>query len=212
MDGLLIDSEPFWQDAEIEVFNDLGIDFSRAMCRQTMGVRIDQVVAHWHSVFRWEQPTQREVIDRIQSRMIEFVLERGSLLEGAEVALDFVAEHADHIGLATSSTMPVIDSVMAVTGLADRFEVIHSAEFEPYGKPHPGVFMTTAAKLGVHPRSCVALEDSVNGVIAAKAASMKCIAVPWVPEEDRAGFAVADVILASLNELPQRWDDLFPRD
>lgn len=209
MDGLLIDSEPFWQDAEIEVFNDLGISFTLAMCRQMMGVRIDEVAAYWHSVFRWEHPSPQEVIDRIQGRMIEFVVERGGLLDGAEEALDFVAKHVDHIGLATSSATPVIDAVMTATGLANRFEVIHSAEFEPYGKPHPGVFITTAAKLGVEPRACVVLEDSVNGVIAAKAASMKCIAVPWVPEEDRTGFAVADVILTSLNELPHRWDELF---
>jgi sugar-phosphatase len=102
--------------------------------------------------------------------------------------------------------------VLTRLGLGERFAVTRSAEEEPIGKPHPGIFITTARLLKVEPAACVVFEDSPAGVLAAKAAGMVCVAVPEShPERDDAPaqrdnarpsvFERADVVLASLEDL-----------
>ena len=91
--------------------------------------------------------------------------------------------------------------------LLDRFVSIHSAEFEEYGKPHPGVFLSAAASLSVSPGDCLVLEDSAAGVVAAKAARMTVVAVPTPDDRSRVEFYLADLLLDSLEELSPSWLD-----
>ena len=100
--------------------------------------------------------------------------------------------------MASSSQYRLIDAALAHFGLRDRFELVHSAEDEEYGKPHPAVFLTAAAKLGAPPRRCLVWEDAPAGVLAAKASSMTCIAVPEPGEEDHPAFGLADLVVGSL--------------
>ena len=95
-----------------------------------------------------------------------------------EEAFSICNEAGLPIAIASSSSREMIESVLDKFGLADKVQLIHSAHDETHGKPHPTVYITTAKELGVHPNHCLALEDSVNGVLAAKAAKIKCIAVP----------------------------------
>jgi sugar-phosphatase len=118
------------------------------------------------------------------------------------------------LALASSSPRRLIDVVVTRFGLRSRFAVIHSAEDEPAGKPDPGIFLTTARLLGVEPARCVVFEDAAAGVAAAKAAGMRCVAVPergdadeGDPGRDLGGMA-ADVVLRSLAELG---DDVLSR-
>ncbi|MGH9068505.1 MAG: hexitol phosphatase HxpB, partial [Acidimicrobiales bacterium] len=178
MDGVLLDSEPFWQDAEMEVFGRLGLVLTRDDCRQTMGMRIDQVVARRHAEHPWDGPGLDEVAEAVVSRVVELVGERGRLLDGVEPALDRMAAHGLRLALASSSSYRLIQAVLDALGLDGRFELCHSADDEAAGKPDPAVYLTTAAKLGVAPGRCLAVEDSLAGVAAAKAAGMRCLAVP----------------------------------
>ncbi|HEV2862122.1 MAG TPA: HAD-IA family hydrolase, partial [Pyrinomonadaceae bacterium] len=94
-------------------------------------------------------------------------------------------------------------------GLAGEFEVAYSAEEEEYGKPHPGVYLTTARRLGVSPAECLAVEDSFNGVLAAKAARMKCVAVPEPAPKADPRFCIADAVLDTLEDLNEEvWQQL----
>ena len=103
--------------------------------------------------------------------------------------------------LASSSSYRIIDAVVDKFGLRNRFELIYSAQEEPFGKPHPGVYISAAQKLGVTPESCLAIEDSINGVVSAKAAKMKCIAVPEPAARNDRRYGIADVVLDSLNDV-----------
>ena len=85
--------------------------------------------------------------------------------------------------------------------LRDSFDALASAEKLPYSKPHPQVYLDCAAKLGVDPLTCVALEDSVNGMIASKAARMRSIVVPAPEAQNDPRFVLANVKLSSLTEL-----------
>lgn len=211
MDGLLIDSEPLWQDAEIDIFGELGVPLTREMCMQTMGLRIDEVVEHWWARYPWKGPGRKEVVEAVVERVAGSIRERGEILPAVEEVIAFIEPRVGAMAIASSSTTRVIEAVMQTFDLDGHFATIHSAENEPYGKPHPGVFITAATKVKAAPEHCIALEDSLNGVIAAKAARMTCIAVPNADSIERERFSVADLVLGSLGELADRWNEIARR-
>ncbi|MFA5505956.1 MAG: hexitol phosphatase HxpB [Vulcanimicrobiota bacterium] len=195
MDGVLLDSEPFWRQAEIEVFGALGKELTEEDCMETMGIRIDEVVA-----YRVPDADQAAVVEEILDRMVELVGEHGELLPGVRETLDGLSEWGVPLGLATSSNYRLLHATLKSLSLADTFQIVHSAEEEEYGKPHPGVYLTAARKLGFAPRDCLAIEDSINGLIAARAAQMGVIAVPEKALYDDPRFALADLKLDRLDK------------
>lgn len=202
MDGVLLDSEPFWRQAEIEVFATVDLHLSDEDCMETMGIRIDEVVAFRYHQKPWAEPSQEAICDRIVDRVVGLVRERGKPLPGVYEALDFVRSQGLKLALASSSSSRIIRAVLEGLRLEDAFSVIHSAETEEFGKPHPAVFLTTAGLLGVPPTRCLVIEDSFNGVLAAKAARMTVVAIPEPAVADDPRFVIADARLGSLEELP----------
>lgn len=205
MDGLLIGSEPFWSATEIRVFRDLGVPLSEEMARQTIGLRVDEVVRYWYARCPWKEPRCQDVSGAIAAGVAALVRTEGIEKPGARAALNFFKQGRIPMALASSSVQSVVDAVMERLSMASYFKVIYSAEQEPYGKPHPGVYLTTAAKLGLKPEQCLAFEDSPNGVRAAKAAGMICVAVPDRFASDHPDFATADRIISSLEDLNPGW-------
>lgn len=209
LDGLLIDSEPLWQEAEILVFKQVNILLTSELCLQTKGLRIDEVVDYWYQRYPWTNFTKLEVEELIVNKVIELILSKGQPLPGVERAIAFVQSKDVKIALASSSAMRIIQAALQRLNLTEVFKEIYSAESEVLGKPHPGVYLTTAKKLDVTPQSCLALEDSLNGVLAAKAAQMKCIAIPEAIQLSNPKFAIADAALRSLKELSNVvWNNL----
>lgn len=204
MDGVLIDSEPMWREVEREVFARVGIALTDAMLVETMGVRIDQVVEHWHRRHPWAAPPREEIAHAVIDGVVAAIEERGALIDGARDAVDRFASGGLRLALASSSSYRLIEAVLTVGGLRDRFEVVHSAEEEERGKPDPAVYLTTARKLRIAPERCLAVEDSVSGVRAAKDAGMVCVAIPEAIVADEGRFAAADAILGSIRELDER--------
>jgi sugar-phosphatase len=200
LDGLLIDSEPLWQQAEIEVFSDIGVSLTLEMCRETHGVRVDRVVEYWRSKFPWEDVPNHQVADQIVDRLIVLFSERGEPRPGARQAVELFVERGIPVGIASSSFLRVIESAVQAIGIEEKISVIHSAEFEEHGKPHPAVYLTTAEKMGVDPVHVIAFEDSLVGVEAAVRAGMRCIMVPDQVEPDEAARKACHSILNSLED------------
>ena len=198
MDGVLIDSEPFWQESEIEVFGRAGLALTREMCMQTMGLRVDETVEYWRRRRPFDDAPAGALEDAIVGGVVERILSKCEPKEGAAHALGLFKSRGLRVALASSSAYRLIGAVTERLGLAGEFEVVYSAEEEEYGKPHPGVYLTTARRLGVAPAECLAIEDSFNGVLAAKAARMRCVAIPEPPQRQDPRFAIADVVLDSL--------------
>lgn len=203
MDGLLVDSEPLWRQAEKVVFPAVGIRLTDEMCMQTMGTRVDEVVRHWYRTSPWSGPSQEEVADQIVSGVVDLVRAEGTALPGVDQALTRCADQGLILALASSSSTRLIDAVVDRLGIRDRFSLLQSAEHEPYGKPHPGVFLTTATRLGVEPTACLVFEDSFAGLIAGKAARMKVVAVPAVEQYHQTCFDIADLKLPSLADFDE---------
>ncbi len=199
MDGLLLESESLWRQAETEMSDELGLGFTHEDFERTMGMRMRDVAQMWFQWKPWDGATPAEVADRVVARVIELVA-AADPLPGVVATLDAAAERGLRIALCSSSDDVLIDAAVAALGLAERFQVIHSAEHDEFGKPHPAPYLTTAAKLGVDPSTCVAFEDSVNGCLSAKAAGMKVIAVPDAASRGTQRFGFADVVLESLEQ------------
>lgn len=201
MDGVLIDSEPLWKIAEIEGFAKVGLDVKAIDLEETVGLRIDEVVKLWHGKKGWTNKTCKEVEDDIVNVLIREIKKQGKALDGVYESLEFFKNNNYLIGLATSSYQRIIHAVLEKLNIEPYFQVIHSAEYEEYGKPHPAVFIHTAKKLNVSPTECLVIEDSLNGVIAAKSARMKVIAIPEKSHTYNPKLALADLILSDLNQL-----------
>lgn len=203
MDGLLVDSEPLWQRAEMEVFGAAGLALGPADCRRTTGLRIDEVVAFWRAARpAWAPPEDGAALtERIVDRVISLVEAEGALCPGAREAVAFFAAAGLPLGLASSSPLRLIEAVLARFSLRGAFQAVQSAQHEPLGKPHPAVYLRAAALLQAPPSACLALEDSPSGVIAAKAARMTCIAVPTPEDRTNRRVLAADLVLGSLEEI-----------
>ncbi len=204
MDGVLIDSEPLWRVAEVRAFNEIGVPMVEEDGFLTMGLRTDEVVEFWFNRHPWTRPAKKEVEASIVREVIALIAERGTAMPSAIEIVRHLATEGVALGLASSSSSEIIDAVLSKLGLADAFAVVQSAEHEPYGKPHPAVYIECARRLGVPADRCLAIEDSPAGVLAAKSARMQCIAIPAPELRDDNRFCIADAKLKTLADLDVR--------
>ena len=200
MDGLLIDSEPLWHEAEVEIFGRLGVPLARAETRSTKGMFVSEVTRYWFDRYPWSGPSPEAVADEVVERVGVLALEKGRPMPGAHQTVIEMAA-VGPIALASSTPRRLINVILEYLGLTDAFETICSAEDEEYGKPHPAVFLTAAKALGVTPERCWVFEDAPAGVLAAKAGRMLCVAVPDPVDRAAPEILLADVILDSLEDL-----------
>ncbi len=225
MDGLLVDSEPLWVRAEIEIFGAVGLVLGEEDCALTKGLRTDDVVAYWFARHPWDIADIADIADvadiadiadaaakgapaeveaRLIARVADLVASEGRALRGVESAIAVARKGGRRLAVASSSPRVIIDATLARLGLGDAFDVVESAQHLPLGKPHPGIFLVAAEKLGVPATACLVLEDSITGVIAAKAARMTCVAVPFDHPKHDARFAIADAVIGSLDDVTEQ--------
>lgn len=200
MDGLLIDSEPLWREGIIKIFNNLGISLTEENCKETMGMRIDEVVHYWIVKLNLKNIEHDKLVNKIVDEVIHLINTKGEVLEGVHEIIDLIATENIPMAIASSSPTKLIKAVLEKINLKDKMQVIFSAEFESHGKPHPSVYISTANKLGVHPNECLAFEDSPNGVLSAKSAKMKCVAVPEHSMKGDKRYGIADLVIHSLKD------------
>ena len=199
-DGTLIDSEFLWHEAEIEVYNKIGMPFEESDCRLTTGLAINEAVAFWRKERGWESSiSSNDVTKMIIDRVCELIAERGTAKRGVHEAIEFARKLVGgKLAIASSSPKNIIMASLKAINVDDGlFGAICSAEDEPFGKPNPAVYLTACKNIGVKPARALAVEDSKNGMDSALRAGMRCIAIPEKIEEK---FAEAHLILSSLDE------------
>lgn len=198
MDGVLIDSEPLWKIAMEKVFFDLGCRLSKNDFQKTVGLRIDEVIAYWNKDQKLGITNEKKVEDDIINRMIDLVRENPIPLIGVIETLVFLKSNQIKIGLATSSPNSLLEAVLDGLKIEQYFDVVHSAEFEEFGKPHPVVYINTANKMNVSPEKCLVIEDSLNGIISGKAAKMKVVCIPEKTHVKEPKLSVADFLFEDM--------------
>ncbi len=211
MDGLLIDSEPLWQEAGMELLKQYGIDLTEDDYHTTMGLRTPEWLDHWFNHFNIPKDAIRTAINEIEENALAKIKSRGIAMPGVETVFNFFAERDYRIAIASSSPMRLIDAVSSMLHVDRYLHNKTSAEKLPYGKPHPQVFIECAAALHIAPSHCVVFEDSFNGMIAAKAAKMKCVIVPAPHVHHYTKWDAADLKLSRLDEFDaEKLQRLFP--
>lgn len=206
MDGVLTDSEPIWKIAMQEVFERVGCSLTKEDFQKTVGLRIDEVIRYWFAVAPWDNASPEEVENAIVQRMVELLSVQTTPLPGVLESLKYFSSKGLKIGLATSSYNVLIQTILETLGITSFFNAVHSAEDEPYGKPHPSVYLSAAHSLDCVPTRCLVIEDSFNGVIAGKAARMKVVCIPEKSHHPDNRLVAADLMLDNLNELVNYFD------
>lgn len=209
MDGVLIESEHLWRKAMIAGFKEYGVELNEDDCRKTMGLRIGEVIDSWISHFQRKDLSSDRIEKRIAELLLALIEENGVFIQGIPALLAFCRSCGLKIGLATSSSVQLMTAVLKKLDLSREMDATLSAEHMPYGKPHPEVFLACARELNVPPQACIVIEDSLNGVIAAKAARMKVVAVPDDEHIKVPGFAVADHQCRNMHEVLALFKELF---
>lgn len=201
MDGVLIDSEPLWKIAMENVFKSIGCPLTKNDFKKTVGLRIDEVIQYWFEHVGWEEKSPKEVEDEIIEQMIFLIKENGTPLLGVIETLDYLKENNFKIGLGTSSYSILIETVLETLDIKNKFDFTHSAEQEAFGKPHPAVYLTVAQKLNVDPKKCLVIEDSLNGIIAGKAAKMKVVCIPEKTHDEEPKLILADAQFEDMQKM-----------
>ena len=200
LDGLLIDSEQVWDAAREELAKERGGRWHPQAQRDMMGMSSPEWSRYMHDVIGVPDPPDQinaEVVRRVERIYREHL----PLIPGAQDAVRRLAQRWP-LGLASSSNRELIDLALELMGIADCFQATVSSEEVARGKPAPDVYLEAARRLQVDPTRVAAIEDSQNGIRAAKAAGMRVIAIPnkhFPPDAE--ALAQADVVLASLAEL-----------
>lgn len=198
MDGLLIDSEPLWNEAADEVFKDYGVRLTAQQYGATTGLRTREFLGSWFNHFKIPHTHIAETEIKIVDKVIELVKQKGKPLPGVSYIFKFFTERKFNIGLATSSAPGLINVVTNLLGIDNYLQAISSADDLAFGKPHPEVYLNCAEKLSVLPGQCICFEDSYNGMIAAKAARMKCVIVPAPKDSTKLIWEAADLKISTL--------------
>jgi HAD superfamily hydrolase (TIGR01509 family) len=200
LDGLLLDSEQVWDAAREELATERGGRWHPQAQRDMMGMSSPEWSRYMHDVIGLPEPPDEinaEVVRRLENRYREDL----PVIPGAREAVERLAERWP-LALASSSNRELIDLALELMGLTHQFKATVSSEEVARGKPAPDVYLEAARRLEIAATSAVAIEDSHNGIRAAKAAGMRVIAIPnshFPPDKD--ALAQADVVLGSLAEL-----------
>ncbi|HTT53370.1 MAG TPA: HAD family phosphatase [Streptosporangiaceae bacterium] len=200
LDGVLIDSEPVWEDVRRQVVAEFGGQWAADTQRRLMGMSTGEWASYLSRGLGVQLPPD-QVATVVTGRMAARYREHLPLLPGAVQAVERLSAHWP-LGLASSAPLSLIDTVLNASALRPYFAAAMSTEQVPAGKPAPDIYLAVAARLGQPPAACAAVEDSANGLRSAAAAGCQVIAVPrprYPPGDEALGLA--RVVLPSLTAL-----------
>jgi HAD superfamily hydrolase (TIGR01509 family) len=200
LDGVLIDSEPVWEQVRRGLVAERGGHWTSDAQTKLMGMSTPEWARYLSEDLGVGLPPG-EVASIVVDRMSASYREHLPLLPGAVEAVRRLAARWP-LGLASSAPAALIETVLQAAGLPPEFQVTMSTEQVPRGKPAPDIYLAVTERLGVTPASCAAVEDSSNGLRSAAAAGLRVIAIPrpqYPPDPD--ALARTSLVLPNLDEL-----------
>ncbi len=203
LDGVLINSEPLWKEAEKKIFKKAGINLTTDMCKQTTGLDCLDTVKHWYKYKPWKNVKPEKIRDDIYAEILSLIRKKGHAVKGAGRVIDLCLEKGISTAVASSSPMELIKTTLDILPFNGKFSVIHSSEKEEWGKPHPAVYLSAARLLNTDPDKCIAFEDSFYGALSAKSARMKVIAILAGEDYFKSKFDFVDLKLNSFEEFTE---------
>jgi HAD superfamily hydrolase (TIGR01509 family) len=203
MDGLLIDSEPLWTVAEIELAHQLGGEWSDGIKTVIIGTRLDVAVPkilEWYDVPRGKSEVDA-AMEFLLRRMVELFHDELPLMPGALELVDGVRALGVRTALVSSSYRVLVDAALDTLG-RERFDLSLAGDEVRHGKPSPEPYLTACERLAIHPAQAVILEDAMSGVTSGEAAGATVVAVPWVAPIEA---TPTRPVMASLSAIDPLW-------
>ena len=202
LDGVLADSEPWWNEIDARLLAEHGVNYRGEYHRKVLGVSYRRAVEFYRNAFHVSVPVE-ELMRRRGEIAIDFFANRVGLFPSAKATLHQLRKMKLHLALATSSVSASAGPFLERTGIKTFFDVIVTGDQIERGKPSPDIYLQTAKELGMAPEGCLVIEDALAGVAAAKAASMRVAAIPDTRFVDPRDYEnKADYVLGSLSEIP----------
>jgi HAD superfamily hydrolase (TIGR01509 family) len=200
LDGVLLDSEQVWDEAREQLANERGGRWHPQAQRDMMGMSSTEWSRYMHDVIGLPE-SPAEINSEVVERLVAVYREHLPAIAGAREAVERMADRWP-LGVASSSNRELIELVLELLGVAHLFAALVSSEEVGRGKPAPDVYLEAARRLGVESTHAAAVEDSHNGILAAKSAGMCVLAIPnahFPPGPD--ALEQSDAVLGSLDEL-----------
>jgi HAD superfamily hydrolase (TIGR01509 family) len=202
LDGVLADSEPWWNEIDAKLLAENGVTYRGEYHRNVLGVSYRLAVEFYKKTFALSVPTE-EMMQRRGEIATDFFANRIGLFPSTKSVLDELRQMPLRLAVATSSVSASARPFLDRHKLTSFFEVIITGEEVERGKPHPDIYLRAAQKLGVTADACLVVEDSLSGIAAAKAAKMRVAAIPDTRFVDPHDYEKeADYLLRSLSEIP----------
>jgi HAD superfamily hydrolase (TIGR01509 family) len=176
LDGVLLDSEQVWDAAREQLAKERGGRWHDDAQRDMMGMSSREWSRYMHETIGLPEPPEQINAEVVQ-RLVASYREHLPVIPGAREAVERLAARWP-LGLASSSNRELIDLALELLGVKDLFKATVSSEEVAHGKPAPDVYLEAAQRLDVDPTRIAAVEDSHNGILSAKAAGMRVIAIP----------------------------------
>ena len=204
-DGVIVDSEPLWTKGEQEIFRTVGLDLTDEMCELTKGFDIRDTVNFWYNRIPWNSKNLKQVEREILETVTELIVSKGTPIDGMMETLHFFQDKGISTAVASGSPFELINPVLEKFGIKNAFKAIRSCDGEKFPKPHPAIYISTAKILEADPLNCIVFEDTFTGLLAAKAARMKAIAL--LENDDKFNnpkFEFTDVKIRSFSEFDEQ--------
>lgn len=201
MDGVIIDSEPIYFKAGNKLFQYLGLDVSEEEHHSYVGISSKDMWSHLRNKYKIDLSTE-ELVEMEMNMYIDYLLSRKDEkpIPGVVELIEDLYKNNRDLALASSSSIKSIKIVLDMFNLGKFFETIVSGYEVESGKPAPDIFLYAAKRLGVQPEDCVVIEDSENGIEAAKSAGMKCIGFKNL-NSGKQDLSSADMVIDSFLEV-----------
>jgi HAD superfamily hydrolase (TIGR01509 family) len=202
LDGVLADSEPWWNQIDAKLLAEHGVNYRGEYHRNVLGVSYRFAVEFYKDAFHISASVDKLIQQRGEIAT-EFFANRVDLFPSAKSTLEQLHEMKLDLAVATSSVRASALPFLERTGIRSLFAVIVTGDEAQRGKPHPDIYLRTAKKLDVTPEACLVIEDALAGVAAAKAANMCAAAIPDTRFVDAVEYEKeADYVLGSLSDIP----------
>ena len=202
LDGVLADSEPWWNQIDAKLLAEYGISYRGEYHRNVLGVSYRLAVEFYKNAFHISASVE-ELMRRRGEIATDFFANRVDLFPIAKTTLEQLREMKLPLAVATSSVSASARPLLDRTGIRSLFSVVITGDEVQQGKPHPDIYLRAAEKLGISPEACLVIEDSHAGIAAGKAANMRVAAIPDRRFVDPREYEKeANYVLGSLSEIP----------
>ena len=202
LDGVLADSEPWWNEIDAKLLAEHGVTYRGEYHRNVLGVSYRLAVEFYKKAFGLAVPSD-EMMQRRGEIAVDFFANRVGIFPSTRPVLQELRQMNLHLAVATSSLSASARPFLARHGLTAFFEAVITGEEVEHGKPHPDIYLRAAMKLRITADACLVIEDALSGIAAAKAAKMRVAAIPDRRFVDPRDYEKeADYLLGSLSEIP----------